>query len=89
MLNHLLKQGIRTANPLVVLSRYASTNEQHTVLVVLYEGLINDEYFIRLISNFFFFQEVKQERRIKIFSVVLKMHLVYVNGLKRINSKND
>ena len=39
MLSHLLKRGIRTANPSVFLSRYASTNEQHTVLVVLYEGM--------------------------------------------------
>lgn len=48
MLSHLLKRGIRTANPSVFLSRYASTNEQHTVLVVLYEGMMIDEYFIRL-----------------------------------------
>lgn len=40
MLSNILKKGFSIKNPSLFLSRYASTNGQHTVLVVLYEGLI-------------------------------------------------
>jgi hypothetical protein len=40
MLSHLFKKGLLSANSSTVLSRYASTSGQQTVLVVLYEGLI-------------------------------------------------
>ncbi|CAF3176497.1 unnamed protein product [Rotaria sp. Silwood2] len=38
MLSNILKKGLLSTNPLTSISRYASTNGQHTVLVVLYEG---------------------------------------------------
>jgi hypothetical protein len=40
MLSNILKKGLLSTNPAIFLPRYASTSGQHTVLVVLYEGLI-------------------------------------------------
>jgi hypothetical protein len=40
MLSNILKKGFLSSNPSTLISRYASTSGQQTVLVVLYEGLI-------------------------------------------------
>jgi hypothetical protein len=45
MLSNILKRGLFHTNPAIFLPRYASTSGQQTVLVVLYEGLIINEYF--------------------------------------------
>jgi hypothetical protein len=45
MLGNILKRGLFHTNPAIFLPRYASTSGQQTVLVVLYEGLIINEYF--------------------------------------------
>jgi len=41
MLSRMVKRGLLTTNPAFLFNRWASTKaQQHTVLVVLYEGLI-------------------------------------------------
>jgi len=41
MLSSIVKKGLLSTNSSILFSRYASTSGgQHTVLVVLYEGLI-------------------------------------------------